>query len=232
MITKPIKKISILLLGGLIIFWAYVKVTDFFVVDACLDKGGVFNVEENRCECEFNAEVLETSKYSGGIKLDSNEILKPRIFKNGKYTIVTGFDSTQNSTLGLYFEDIEILSPQNSDGIFDTIINININNDDIPDFLVSYEYEDGASLLGLISTSRISFKEIVLFNEWTGNYCLEDADRLINIIPLTIKDIDNDGKVDIIVNLAKKNGELISISCTDTILGSDIILEKLKSNNL
>jgi len=48
--NKPIKiLVFILLLMGLT-FYGYNKVESFFAIDGCLDKGGCWNYELERCE--------------------------------------------------------------------------------------------------------------------------------------------------------------------------------------
>jgi hypothetical protein len=57
--------IIILTIGLLIILtgiWAYPKIDQFFKVDSCLDKGGRWNYETNKCEFESTEEHTEFQK--------------------------------------------------------------------------------------------------------------------------------------------------------------------------
>ena len=58
-------RLIILTIGLLIILtgvWAYPKIDQFFKVDSCLDKGGRWNYETNKCEFESAEENTESQK--------------------------------------------------------------------------------------------------------------------------------------------------------------------------
>lgn len=149
-------------------------------------------------------------------------MLKPKIFHFDNYTFVIGNDSLKKPTINLYYKDSKILIPQHSDGFYDTIIQVNLNGDGIPDFLVSYGFEDGAMLYGLVSKTHNSFIEKTILKEWSSTYCPVGGDTILHIQPLQIKDIDKDGKDDIICNLVKINNKTFAIPCTDTVFANKI----------
>lgn len=166
----------------------------------------------------FDSKVLEDSKYSSGREYETCKKVSPKLFRFDNYTFVAGYSNDSgNSTLGLYFKDKEILFQKSSDGFYDTVITANLNNDGVPDFLVIYCYEDGCELSALISKSKTAFANKRLRDDISEIYCSATRDTMQHLQPLLIKDINNDGKDEIIVNLAKFNNQLIANSCTDTV---------------
>ncbi len=227
MTRKTFKILAIVLLCIVLIFFGYIKVTHFFEVDACLDSGGRWNYEKNECEFSdaelgFDTKVLKDLRFAGGHEYATHKQIKPKTFHFDNYTFVLGYDSTQTSSLGLYYESKEILSPKHSDGEYDTVMVANLNSDGIPDFLVSYQFEDGATLLGFLSQSTTIFKEVKLLDEWHETYCGVGGDTLQYILPLQIRDINHDGKDDIIANLVRIDNKNFAIPCTDTVFADRI----------
>lgn len=58
-------RIIVLIIGLLIIMagiWTYPKIKQFFKVDSCLDKGGRWNYETNKCEFKSSDEDAESQK--------------------------------------------------------------------------------------------------------------------------------------------------------------------------
>jgi len=164
----------------------------------------------------FDTKVLNDQKSLAGQPFETNKIIQSSAPHFGDYTFVKQ-NSASSSTLKLFYRDKEIFLSKHSDGMFDTIIKANLNNDRIPDFLVVYSFEDGAMLFGLLSKTQTSFEEKQLSEEISSYYCGEIGDTSNYIQELTIADIDRDGKDEIIVNAVKMNGKLFGIACTDTI---------------
>ncbi len=131
---------------------------------------------------------------------------------------MTGFPNDSGiASLGLYYENKEILYETAPDGLYDTVMIANLNNDGIPDFLIEYAFEDGATLLGLLSKTKTLFIERQLRDEISDYYCGDIGDTSNYIIPLIISDVNHDGKDEVIINSVKMNGKSFGISCTDTI---------------
>lgn len=227
MTRKTIKILGITILLLTLTSFGYFELRRFFDIDSCLDRGGRWNYEEKKCEFDdiqivFDSSILVLPEYASGREYESKKPITPKVFHFDQYTFVMGFDSLQNSSLGLYSGNQKILSLKHSDGEYDTVMVANLNNDDIPDFLISYQFEDGATLFGLLSKSKTKFKEIKLLDEWQETYCIESGDTLQYIQPLQIRDVNNDGKDDIISNLVKINNRVFAIRCTDTIFADRI----------
>ena len=168
------------------------------------------------CNSSFDEKVLNDPKFTSGREYETNKLIQPKVFHFENYTLVEGNCST-SSTLGLFYENKEIYLSKHSDGMFDTLMQANLNNDGIPDFLVEYAFEDGATLLALLSKSKTIFIEKELSNEISSYYCGDIGDTSNYIIPLTISDINHDGKDEVIINLVKMNDTVFGIACTDTI---------------
>ena len=217
---QKIKVLGIILTTILLVF-GYLKTKDFFAVDSCLDKGGRWNYERSECEeLKFDPNVLNDKRFSGGHDYETKEAIKPRMFQFDNYTLVTGVSNDNGTSgLGLYYGNKEIFYTTTQDGVFDTVMTANLNNDGVTDYLVSIGYEDGASLFGLTSIAKEKFNERLLLKEWNDAYCIESSDTTKYILPLQIKDINNDGKDDVISNLVIINGKRFPISCTDTAFG-------------
>jgi hypothetical protein len=171
----------------------------------------------------FETNLLKDPRFIGGQEFETRKLIPPKIFHFNNYLFVTGnTNNGGNSSLGLFFNNTEIHYETSQDGFYDTIFTANINNDGIPDFLVSYAYEDGATLHGLLSHSATDFSSVKLFDEWYETNCIESGDTIQNLLPLQIRDIDGDIRDDIIVNLVQIGGRRFAISCTDTVFGSTV----------
>ena len=171
MTRKKFKILVIVLLCIMLTVYGYIKAKYFFEIDSCLDKGGSWNYQKKECELDnnhtqFDYTVLNDNRFVGGFEYETQKKIKPKILHFENYTFVIGVDSSQNSSLVFYYGNKEIFSPSHSDGAYDTVMFANLNNDGIPDFLVSYQFEDGATLYGYISSSTTTFKEVTLFDEW------------------------------------------------------------------
>ena len=140
----------------------------------------------------FERDVINDPKYASGIDGESNNSIKPIVKKFGHYTFVSDYSDTA-STLGLYYKDKELNIWTSSDGYFDTVMHVNLNNDDIADYIFENAFEDGSTLYALISKSKTEFKEKLITDNYHGIYCLEGADTLIGLQPIVIKDINNNG---------------------------------------
>jgi hypothetical protein len=224
MTSKRFKILALILLFIALTGYAYIKMTRFFDIDACLDSGNCWDYEKEKCGCIYNnygldLKVLEDPRFASGHDFVTHKPIRPKLFQFDSYTFISGFSNDSgNASLGLFYEGTEIFYETSSDGFYDTVIVANLNSDGIPDFLVSFAYEDGASLTGLLSSSKTTFSSKKLFDEWSEIYCIESSDTLMNILPLQIADINMDGKDDLIVNLVKINETVLSISCTDTVI--------------
>jgi hypothetical protein len=126
------------------------------------------------------------------------------------------------SILELIYNDKKIFYDRMTDGFYDTIMKCNLNNDGILDFLISYAFEDGAMLYGLVSNSKSEFHKTKLFDEWHENYCLQSADTLKHIIPIQVADFTGDGKDEVVINAVRFNRVDFPVSCTDTVFGDRI----------
>lgn len=225
---KTFKILTLVFFCLTVIVYGYLKLTHFFEIDSCLDRGGGWDFEKKECDfingrAQFDTTVVNGKRFAGGYEYETRKPIKPRTFPFDNYTFVTGFPNDSGITsLGLYYGSKEILYETAPDGFYDTVMIANLNNDGIPDFLASYAYEDGASLSGLISNSKINYTKKGLFDEWSGTYCGVGGDTLRYTLPLQIRDINHDGKDDIIANLIRINNEILSISCTDTVFADKI----------
>jgi hypothetical protein len=158
---------------------------------------------------------MNDPKYASGIEYETKEPIIPKVTEIDNYTFVSGYSETA-ATLGMYYKNKLINFWTSTDGYFDTIIKVNLNNDKISDFLFENAFEDGSTLFALISQTKTDFTEKKVSDNYNETYCIEGGDTLNNLQPLTIKDLNNNGKNEIILNLIKLKDELISISCTDT----------------
>ncbi len=166
----------------------------------------------------FNESVLNDTKYSSGIDFVTHKKIAPKVFYFDEYTFVSGINDSSQSTIGLYFKNKEINFLTHSDGMYDTLIKANFNNDGVPDFLIIYTFEGGQQeIIALMSKSKSQFAEISLGETLSGDYDEIGGDTLEYKIPWTIKDINNDGKDEIVMNLVKMNNKEFTIPSTDTI---------------
>ena len=82
-------RIIILTIGLLIILtgiWTYPKINQFFKVDSCLDKGGGWNYETNKCEFESTEEqdrrIYTISEYNTDLENENIERPEKTLIKN------------------------------------------------------------------------------------------------------------------------------------------------------
>jgi hypothetical protein len=170
-----------------------------------------------------DSDLINDPKFSGGREYGTDKPIAAKVYKFGDYSIITGSRSDSAiSSLGIFFKNREIYYENSSDGVYDTIFDLNLNNDEIPDFAVSYKFEDGASLNGLLSGPNRQYFKKRIFSEWTEVHCLENIDTLKGILPLQVRDIDGDGITDFVSNSVSLNGHTFAISCTDTVFSRDI----------
>jgi hypothetical protein len=167
----------------------------------------------------FSCKSIETttnnSRYSSGIEYGKNEPIKAKELIFGNYKFISGYSNTAAS-LGMYFKGKQINFWSSIEGAFDTIMKVNLNNDQIADFLIENIFEDGSTLYALVSKDVTEFEKKKITDNYYGTYCIEGSDTLYNLLPFLIKDIDNNMTNEVIVNLAKINNQIIAISCTDT----------------
>ncbi len=116
----------------------------------------------------------------------------------------------------MYYKNKEVRVWTSADGFYNNIWKVDLNTDNIPDFIFENAFEDGSTLYALISMSDKDFQEKLITDDYGGYYCVESSDTTQNLHPLVIKDINNNGNNEVIANLAKLNNKLFSISCTDT----------------
>jgi hypothetical protein len=166
----------------------------------------------------FNPKVLDDPKFASGREFETGKKIIPEVFHFNNYTFVTGYSNDSgNSSLALYFRDKEIYYEKTTDGSYGSVMAANLNNDYVQDFLIEYCYEDGCDLFALISKSRNTFFKKELNVETTGMNCDLGGDSLQYLQDLIIKDVNNDGKDEIIVNLLKINNKVVATPCTDTV---------------
>ena len=173
----------------------------------------------NSCN-SFDEKVLNDPRFASGREYETNKVIQPKTIHFDNYTFVEGND-TVSSTLGLFYGNKEVFLSRHSDGMFDTIMRANLNNDGVPDFLVEYVFEDGATLLGILSRTQTSFIEKQLSQEISDYYCGDIGDTSNYIIPLIISDINHDGKDEVIINSVRMNNKVFGIACTDTIYADE-----------
>lgn len=116
----------------------------------------------------------------------------------------------------MYYKNNEVRVWTSADGFYNNIWKVDLNTDNIPDFIFENAFEDGSILYAIISKSDRDFQEKLITDDYGGYYCIESSDTTQGLHPLVIKDINNNGNNEVIVNLAKLNNKLFSISCTDT----------------
>lgn len=220
---KTLKIVALLLLFSVLTGYTYFKLSRFFGIDACLDSGNCWDYEKDECGCKDNnygldLKVSTDPRFVSGYDFETRKPIRPGLFQFNDYTFVCGYSSDSvRSSLGLFYRGTEIFYESSADGFYDTVMQANLNGDEVPDFLVSFTYDDGASLFGLLSSSTTTYSIKHLFTDWSEVYCLEGADTLMNILPLQLVDLNADGKDDLIVNLVKMNETVVAISCTDTV---------------
>ena len=160
---------------------------------------------------------MNDSRFNGGHDYVTGKLIAPKIYRFSNYSFVTGYpNDSGNSTLGMYYENKEIYFEKTQDGTYDTVMKANFNNDGIPDFIVIYSYEDGADIYGIFSITNSTFSEKYLGSDVESS-CVTEGDTMRHLQPLQIRDINNDGKDEIIVNLLKYDNTLLGFQCTDTI---------------
>jgi hypothetical protein len=171
------------------------------------------------CSCtSFKEKILNDKRFSSGKVFGTNEKIPLRFFEFGKYFFVAGNDTNGKSSLGLFFNSNEIYFEQRVDGDYDTVLVARLNKDSIPDFLVFYAFEDGVTLSALLSKSNRSFRAVTLRKDISDYYCAEQNDTAAHLLPPIVKDINSDGKDEILLFLCKMNGKIIATSCTDTVI--------------
>ncbi len=163
----------------------------------------------------FDTRVLDAPKYSSGIEYISKQKIKPKTFQFDNYTFVSG-NSGQASTLGLYFKDKELFYTTSADGFFDTVMTANLNSDGIPDFLFVDMFEDGKVLYSLISKTKTTYDKRKVTDDYGGSFCFAGADTMKYLQPTILKDINNDGKAEILINHIKMGDKIFRVSCSDT----------------
>lgn len=165
----------------------------------------------------FDSRLLEDPRFASGRDFETNDKILPKIIHSDPYTLVTGF-SKDKSSLGLFYGEKEIFYQTASDGSFDIVLTANLNNDGITDFLITFVYEDGPTLVALTSQSVGVFSYKTIVDQFDDTNCNVAMDTFRNILPLLVKDVNRDHRDDILVNVVKINNSIMAIPCTDTIL--------------
>jgi hypothetical protein len=170
--------------------------------------------------------------FIAGIKCKSQDFIK--VYNFGDYRVETGFCKS-NTSLKIYKQNKIVYSDCSGDGVGYFLVNtMYLNNDNVPDFIFGYKMED-YSLVGLLLSKNtspfygsIDIKEI--FDPLTyGNIKISKNET---IKPLILRDIDNDGRKDILINIIENNNNKsvkVIKGFTDTI--SYIKLKRFLSKN-
>ena len=171
----------------------------------------------------FDRKVLDDPKYASGHIFGTNTKICPRSFQFDNYIFVTGFPNDSGSaSFGLYKGRREIYFETSSDGVYDTVLQANLNKDGVRDFIVVYEFEDGASVFGLLSKSNATFSRKEIVDHLNDSRCDVYSDTSGKTHPLIVKDVDNDGIDEIITNSLHGQNGMVAISCTDTVFINNI----------
>ena len=112
----------------------------------------------------------------------------------------------------------EVFDFRSYDGFIDTVENVEINNDGIPDFFVYEAFCDGTELYAYVSKSKSDYTFQNIPDLIEADYCPEfqgvnaPAVKLIELI-----DLDKDGVKEILLFHVIQNGDLKAVSCSDTV---------------
>jgi hypothetical protein len=150
--------------------------------------------------------------------LKSQDSSRSKVFTFSNYKFqVAKASAEKNASLGLFFNGEEVYYEESADGYYDTIMPATFNNDSVPDFIVSFTFDSGATLYAMVSQSLTKFKMHNLVGHWNDLYCDNEEDTLVHLVPIKIIDLNKDGTDEVILNSIKMNGEIFSIECTDTV---------------
>lgn len=102
------------------------------------------------------------------IDIDSIELKKEYHFND--YTVITGFCDGPRSALIILHKDTPVLNICAGDGFFMKVDTININDDGVPDFVMSYNLETYFCMDFLISKGgQADFFSVNLEDEYCGD---------------------------------------------------------------
>ena len=91
MTSKRFKILALILLFIALTGYAYIKMTRFFDIDACLDSGNCWDYEKEKCGCIYNnygldLKVLEDPRFASGHDFVTHKPIRP---KSVSYTHLT-----------------------------------------------------------------------------------------------------------------------------------------------
>lgn len=170
----------------------------------------------------FDTRVLDDPKYLSGKEYGTNKKIQPKVLQFGDYIFVCGY-SNKGPSLGAYYKNKELHYETGGDGYwYDTIYKANFNNDNISDFIISYQMEDYWILTALVSKTKDEFQIKELGDPFDDTYCLVGYDTLKNIQFITTADINNDNKDEVLINMVTINNRRFGIACSDTLYVDNI----------
>lgn len=144
----------------------------------------------------------------------------------GEYRVETGF-CEYNSKLGVFYRDKPVALFCNGEGGgYSFVDTINLNNDDQPDFVCSHHQEDAWFYIVLLVSQKAGYRFVDIGAEYMsvevyGNLQNEDEQFLRDF---RIKDVNGDGRQDIVLNVLEKDGKMIPVKdFTDTRRHNDLV---------
>lgn len=149
-----------------------------------------------------------------------------KTYRFGDYTVQTGF-CDYTSKIEIHYKD-SLISKYcvGEGGGYSQVDTINLNNDNIPDFICSHSQEDGYFYIELmVSNNRYSYKKIDVDWEFNDPYIYQDQFSNTDyqkLVDFRLIDIDSDGKTDVLFNILDDGGKLRAIKGTDTVYHKEL----------
>ena len=141
----------------------------------------------------------------------------PKVFEIKDYTFVTGY-SDLGTSIGAFYKNEEFYYRSGTDALINQVLEARFNDDEIPDFVIMYLYEDFGFAESWLSVKDTSFTRNMLGDfHYADIYCPDIPDSLTNVELFSVYDVNADGFDEVVVNASTINDKYIPNSCTDTI---------------
>lgn len=172
----------------------------------------------------IESELMQDPRYAGGLDLLTRHHIQPRFYKFGRHLFVTGADSSNQATLGYFFNGREVLTQNLAEGVFDTIFSLNLNGDQLPDFLIHCCFNEDCALNALVSGPDGQLRSVTNVEDLGSGQDLRPL-MIAEKSGLQVRDLNGDGLDDIVLHISRQEENSSSGSSTHTILAQQILAD-------
>lgn len=113
------------------------------------------------CTISYTNKTDRDLRIASGKDYETGKPISPKDFVFDDYKFTLGYSDSAANVI-MYYKQKEVLVKTSIDGYFDSVAATDINSDNIPDFYLYNNFEDGTDLYALISVSKNSFRDSLI----------------------------------------------------------------------